>query len=81
MKAHWMRFKFDSKKYISLFLVILTIGSTAAYGLVQSFAWGSTTQTQPDMPATPIVDYELTSAQKDYAIRLGRTVLDFRYPL
>lgn len=81
MKALDMKLKLDSKKYISILLIVLTLGSTAAYGLVQSFAWGSSSQAQTELPATSVVNYALTAAQKDYAVRLGRTVLEYRYAL
>jgi len=76
-----MKLKLDSKKWISILLIVLTLGSTAAYGLVQSFAWGSTSQAQTTLPSTPIVEYALTAAQKDYAVRLGKTVLEYRSAL
>jgi len=77
-----MKFRPDSKKYISILLLLLTIGSTAAYSVLQSFGWaGGGAEEQVELPATNVIDYELTAAQKDYAARLGKTLLEYRYPL
>jgi len=77
-----MRLKLDSKKYISIVLLLLTLGSTAAYSLLQSLNWGGgKAAAQVELPAKNVIDYELTAAQKDYAARKGRTLLEYRYPI
>ena len=76
-----MRTKLDSKKYISILLLLLIVGSTAAYSILQSFGWGGgTAAAQVELPAKNVIDYELTAAQKDYAARQGKTLLEYRYP-
>lgn len=76
-----MRVKLDVRKYVSIALLVLTLGSTVAFGLLQSFAWGSGGETaQVELPAGNVVDYALTPAQKAYAVRKGLTILEYRYP-
>jgi hypothetical protein len=79
-----MRFKFDNKKYISWILIFLTVGSTAAYSVLQAFR--SPTQSggntnAPDLPSSNIVDYAITAEQRSYMLRIGRTILDYKYKL
>jgi hypothetical protein len=63
-------------------LLVLTLGSTAAFGLLQSFAWGNGGETAHiELPAESVVDYGLTAAQKNYAVGIGRTLLEYRYPM
>ncbi|MFH1623351.1 MAG: hypothetical protein ABIA12_02430 [Candidatus Aenigmatarchaeota archaeon] len=77
-----MKFRPDSKKYISIVLLLLIVGSTAAYSIMQSFGWGGgATYKQVELPANNVIDYELTAAQKDYAARSGKTLLEYRYPM
>jgi hypothetical protein len=74
--------KLNSKKFVSMLLLVLTLGSTAAFGLMQSFTWGNGGETaQVELPADSVIEYALTAAQKNYAIGLGRTLLEYRYPL
>lgn len=72
--------KLDSKKLVSVLLLVLTLGSTMAFSLLQSFAWNKGEEAKVELPADNVIDYELTSAQKNYAVGLGRTILEYRYP-
>lgn len=72
--------KLNSKKFVSILLLVLTLGSTAAFGLLQARGNGGET-TQVELPASSVIEYALTAAQKNYAIRMGRTLLEYRYPL
>lgn len=76
-----LKLKLDSKKWISLLLLIITIGSTAAYGVIESFAWKSSTPATVQLPSSNIVMSALTTAQENEAVRQGKTVLEYRYPL
>jgi hypothetical protein len=74
--------KFDWKKWGSIFLVILTLGSSGAYSILQAFergdAQGSSGVT---LPTENIVSVELTAEQKTLAYKLYKTILEFRYPM
>jgi hypothetical protein len=75
--------KIDKKKYVSVILIFLTIGSTAAYSVIQALGWGSNRQqtAQVELPNVNVVDYEFTNDQKDYMIRYGKTILEYRYQM
>lgn len=82
-----MKIRFDSakkKKYISLVLIFLMAGSTAAYSALQAFTtWLRTNEAPaaPELPSSNVVDYALTAEQRNYMLRNGRTILDYKYKL
>lgn len=79
-----MRIRFDKKKYGSLILMFLMLGSTIAYSGLQAFrAWRRPEENAnvPELPASNIVDYEITTEQRNYMLRIGRTILEYRYQL
>lgn len=79
--------KIDKKKYASVILIFLTVGSTLAYGVLQAVNMGLNNQggnsnsAQPSLPEGNIIDYELTNEQKNYMLRYGKTILEYKYPL
>jgi len=84
MKLSFASRKFDKKKWVSFVLIILTIGSSLAYSILQAFGGRSSSgqnSTAPDMPSSNIINYKLTPEQEDYALRLGKTLLEYRYTL
>lgn len=76
-----MKLGFDKKKYASLILIILMLGSTLAYSALQTFRGWQHTENEPELPDSNIVNYEITTEQRDYMLRLGRTILTYRYQL
>jgi len=78
-----MKIKFNKKKYVSLILMFLMLGSTITFGALQAFrTWRQPESTPaPELPATNVVAYEITAKQRNYMLRLGRTILEYRYQL
>lgn len=79
-----MKLRFDKKKYASLILMLLMLGSTLAYTALQAFRnWQQPNEavSAPELPSTNVVDYEITPEQRNYMLRLGRTILEYRYQL
>lgn len=79
-----MKIGFDKKKYASLILIFLMLGSTLAYSALQAFrTWKQPDESAsaPELPASNVVDYEITAEQRNYMLRIGRTVLEYRYQL
>ncbi len=74
--------KFDKKKYMSLVLLIIMAGSTLAYSILQSFgrSQGNNSQTV-ELPDQAIINYELTTEQRNFAIKKGIVILEYKYPL
>ncbi len=70
--------KVDEKKYLSLLLLVLMVGSTFAYSIMQSM--GNETSNKVEIPEENIVYYELTNEQKTYIISQGKTLMEYRYP-
>lgn len=76
----------NRKKYVSLILIVLMVGSTLAFSALQAFqSWlqpnvggGAAT---PELPSNNVVEYAITAEQRNYMIRLGRTVIEYRYKL
>lgn len=79
-----MKIRFDVKKYGSLILIFLMLGSTLAFGMLQAFRNRQQPQentSAPELPASNIVGYAVTAEQRNYMIRIGRVVLEYRYQL
>ncbi len=79
-----MKIRFDKKKYASLILIFLMVGSTLAYGVLQAFrSWSQPNggAQVPDLPENNVVNYEITAEQRSYMLQLGRTILEYRYKL
>jgi hypothetical protein len=79
-----MKFRFDKKKYASLILMLLMLGSTLAYTALQAFRnlqQPNEAASAPELPPINVVDYEITAEQRNYMLRLGRTILEYRYQL
>ena len=79
-----MKIRFDAKKYGSLILIFLMLGSTLAYGMLQAFRNCQQPQentSAPELPASNVVDYTVTAEQRNYMLRIGRVVLEYRYQL
>jgi hypothetical protein len=72
--------KLDWKRWVSLFLFIITIGSSFAYSALQAFNQAPA-QTGVQLPATDIIDYAMTPAQKAEALKQYITVLEYRHPI
>ncbi len=70
-----------SKKHTSLFLLILMLGSTFAYSLLQSYGYTKFEEKEVELPEKNIIDYELDVEQKNYLIKRGYTILEYKYPL
>lgn len=82
MKISWPGGGFNWKKWGSLFLVILTIGSSGAYSIIQAFQNPTDGGgTQVTLPEQNVITYELTPDQRNYAIKQWKTILQLRYPL
>ncbi len=76
----------NRKKYISLILVVLTIGSTLAFSALQALqSWlqpnGGGGVATPELPSDNVVQYAITAEQRNYMIRTGMTVIEYRYKL
>jgi hypothetical protein len=67
--------KKERKKFISLFMIFLFIGSTIAYGFMRGFRREETQST--NLPKTNIIEYELTEEQETYLIQRGVTIVKF----
>lgn len=70
------------KKYASLLMIFLMVGSTLTYAILQSFG----TSTEPEsndieIPDSSIISYKITDEQKSYMIKRGVTILEYRYEL
>ena len=77
-----MKIRLNGKKYASLVLMFLMLGSTITYGALQAFrGWQKSAEKAPELPESNVVDYEITAEQKNYMLRTGRTILDYRYRL
>jgi len=86
-----MRFKirgktieFGKKKIMSMFLLIILLGSTLGTAVLQAFGWNANnrnTAQQIEIPETNIINYELSSAQETYLIGQGVTVLRYKYSM
>lgn len=86
-----MRFKigtrtveFGKKKVMSIFLLVILVGSTLGTAVLQAFGWNAGNQNtaqQIDIPQNDIIDYELTGAQKTYLIGQGKTILRYKYAI
>lgn len=72
-----MDMKKEKKRFISLFMIFLFIGSTIAYGFIRRL--GSEEVQSVNIPKTNIVDYELAEEQETYLIRRGVTIVKFYY--
>jgi len=60
------------------------LGSTLAYSALQAFrTWTQPNEaaTAPELPASNVVDYEISAEQRNYMLRIGRTILEYRYQL
>lgn len=75
----------SKKKYISLILMVLMVGSTLAFSALQAVTSllqsGGSQSANPELPDSNVVDYAITTEQRNYIIRLGRTIIDYRYKL
>jgi hypothetical protein len=82
MKLNVKGHRFDWKKWGSIFLVILTLGSSGAYSILQAFN-GQSGQANGgvSLPQENIISYELSAEQRTLAYKLYKTVLEFRHPL
>jgi hypothetical protein len=77
-----MRFRFNKKKYASLILIFLMLLSTVSFGLLQSIrGLVQPTETEVNLPDTNIVNYQITAEQKNRMIKIGKTILEYRYRL
>jgi hypothetical protein len=79
-----MKIRFDAKKYGSLILMFLMLGSTLAYSMLQAFRnWQQPQENTsvPELPASNVIDYAVTAEQRNYMLRIGRVVLEYRYQL
>jgi hypothetical protein len=74
--------KVDWKKWGSIFLVLITLGSSGAYSILQAFQQeGTQANTGVTLPTESVINYELSADQKTLAYKLYKTILEFRYPL
>jgi len=75
--------KLKGVKLLSLLLLLLMLASTVAGFVLQAFNWRRQTNDgqEIELPDTNIIDYVLTAEQKDYLIRQGRTIIEYRYRL
>jgi len=69
----------NKKKYMSMFLLLMMIGSTFAYSVIQSLN-RKENGIKVELPDINIVEYELTNEQKSYAIYQGFTLMEYEYP-
>ena len=75
--------KFKGIKFVSLILLLLMLGSTVTGFVLQAIGLNrqGNDEVEIELPDSNIIDYELTKEQKDYAIRQGKTVMEYRYQL
>lgn len=75
-----MKLRIKKSAWIGVFLIIIMLGSTFAYSIIQGLGfYQPTANTEIELPESNIIDYELTKEQESYAIRLGKTILKFEY--
>ena len=79
-----MKIRFNKKKYASLILIFLMVGTIIPIGILQAF--GGLNQPDgvaqvPELPETNVVNYEITAEQRSYMLQLGKTILEYRYAL
>ena len=75
-----MKIKLSSKRFMSIFFLIIMIGSTASYAVIQSVNFfGSPKQNPNDIPKSNIINYEVNPSIKDAIIKSGYTVIQFYY--
>jgi hypothetical protein len=73
-----MKFKLSGKRFMSFFFILLMVGSTASYAVIQSFRSVSTTQSNPnDIPKTNIINYEVKQTVRDTLVKSGITIINF----
>ncbi|MFH0711178.1 MAG: hypothetical protein V1944_01220 [Candidatus Aenigmatarchaeota archaeon] len=75
-----MKFKLSGKRFMAIFFIVIMMGSTAAYALIQSFKSFTAPQNNPeDIPKTNVINYEVKSNVKDTLLKAGFTVINFYY--
>jgi len=63
-------------------LIFLMVGSSIAYGVLQTFTGTQNGQEDEiELPSQNIIDYRLNSEQYRYLLRIGKTIVEFEYSL
>ncbi|MBS3055225.1 MAG: hypothetical protein J4452_01905 [Candidatus Aenigmarchaeota archaeon] len=75
-----MKIKFSSKKFMSIFFLLIMVGSTVSFAVIQSVNFFGTPTTNPnDIPKSNIVNYEVDPTVLDAIVKAGYTVIKFYY--
>jgi hypothetical protein len=75
-----MKFKLSGKRFMSFFFILIMIGSTASYALIQSYHFFNAPQSNPEeIPKSNIINYQVKPDVKDTIIKSGFTIIDFYY--
>lgn len=74
-----MKVKINKSMLAGIFLIVITVGSTLAYAVLQTIRQQNTVTEEVTLPSERIIDYKLSDEQKRLAIRNGITVLNFEY--
>ena len=64
---------------ISIFFIVLMLGSTLAYSILSAVNNPQQKQTTTTLPPTNIIDYELSSDMEDYLLQNGMAIAKFTY--
>ena len=77
-----MKMKINKTVIGGLFLIFIMIGSSIAYGILQTFTGTQTAQEDEiELPSQNIIDYRLNSEQYRYLLRIGKTIVELEYSL
>ena len=71
-----MKFKFTSKKIISLIFIFLMSASTFAYAILSAF---KNPGEEVKIPNQRIINFELNQQQKSYLLQRGYTLIKYEY--
>ena len=72
--------KIKKSAWTGIMLIILMLGSTFAYAIIQGLGfYRPSSPSEVELPTANIIDYELTTEQESYAMRIGKTILKFEY--
>ena len=75
-----MKIKLSSKRFMSIFFLVIMVGSTASFAVIQSANYFGTPKQNPnDIPKSNIVNYEVNPNIKDAIVKEGYTVIQFYY--
>jgi hypothetical protein len=75
-----MKIKLPTNRIMAILFLVIMVGSTASFAVIQSYNSGATTQQNPNgVPKTSIINYDVSSNVYSAFISAGYTVVKFYY--